>query len=79
MADRLRAEGVQISSLVRDAIRTEYARRIEHSIGRRGPDVVRTILADLPDPPNLPPRDFSIQDRKAVKEHIRGRLTRGRR
>jgi hypothetical protein len=79
MAARLRAEGVQISGLVRKAIRSEYERRIE----RRGEDspvsVVQGILADLPDPPDLAPRTFATNDRHAVRRHIEKQLVRGRR
>lgn len=79
MAARLREEGVQISGLVREAIRAEYERRIE----RRGEDsplsVVEGILADLPDPPDLPARDFKSNDRRAVRRHIQKQLSRGRR
>jgi hypothetical protein len=79
MAERLRAEGVQISGLVREAIRAEYERRIER-LGEASPAAVaRRILADLPDPPDLPPRTFAATDRKALRRHIAERLSRGRR
>lgn len=79
MAARLRAEGVQISGLAREAIRAEYERRIERR-GERSPvAVVRGILADPPDPEDVPPRPFATNDRRAVRGHIEEQLARGRR
>jgi hypothetical protein len=77
MAERLRKAGVQISHLVREAIRSEYVRRVERRSGARV-EAVQRILADLPDPPNLPPRGFSLTDGPAVKRHIASHLA-GRR
>jgi hypothetical protein len=79
MAARLRAAGIEISTVVREAIRAEYARRIESVAPEQASVRVRRILEDLPDPPNLAPRDFSTQDRKAMREQIQRRLARGRR
>jgi hypothetical protein len=77
MAARLRAEGVQISGLVRKAIRSEYERLVERR-GEESPvSVVQSILEELPDPPDLPPRAFALNDRHAVKRHIAGKLARG--
>ncbi|HTM44586.1 MAG TPA: hypothetical protein VL137_06500 [Polyangiaceae bacterium] len=78
MATRLRSSGVEISTLVRDAIRGEYRRRIENDAAASGSDLVKGILMDLPDPPDLEPRGFSTQDRKAVQRHIQRRLRRRR-
>lgn len=79
MAARLRSAGVEISTLVRDAIRNEYGRRIESDSAKQGPELVRQILKDLPDPCDLPARGFSTQDRKAVRRYIQERLGRGQR
>lgn len=79
MTKRLRAAGVSISTLVRDALRAEYARRIERVEEGPAVAVVRRILNDLPDPPDLAARDFSIRDRRAVQRHIAERLDRARR
>jgi hypothetical protein len=78
MAAALREVGVQISSLVREAIRTEYERRVERLVAHRGSDVIREILQALPDPPGLPPRVVTTTDRRAVQRHIVARLKRRR-
>ena len=75
MAAELRRAGVPISGLVREAIRREYERRL-------GPDrrpnraslLVVEILASLPDPGDLPAREFSVADRGAVRRHISKKL-----
>jgi len=77
MAERLRKAGVQISHLVREAIRSEYGRRVERRASARV-EVVQRILAELPDPSDLPPRGFSLTDGQAVKRHIAAQLA-GRR
>jgi hypothetical protein len=79
MAARLRASGVEISTLVRDAIRHEYGRRIETDAAKQAPQLVRRILTELPDPPDCAPPGFSIQDRKAVRRHIQEGLRREQR
>jgi len=79
MADRLRAAGVPISTLVRNALRAEYARRIERPEEGQALEILRRILNELPDPPDLAARNFSIRDRRAVQRHIAERLVRARR
>jgi hypothetical protein len=76
MAAALREEGVAISGVVREALRAEYERRFGARRARKGARLVDQILADLPDPPDLPARDFSLTDRRAIADHIRARLSR---
>jgi len=79
MAAALRSAGVPISTVVRDAIRTEYEQRIARPKAlRRASQIVAEILTSLPDPPELPPRSFDISDRRATRRHIAEKLTRGR-
>lgn len=78
MAAALRKAGVPMSTLVRDAIRAEYARRIASTVKGRPSAIVAEILASLPDPPDMPPREVSIADRRAVRRHIAAKLERRR-
>src|SRR5580704_153014 len=78
-AAELREEGVQISDVVREAIRAEYLRRRPGRPGNRRPSlIVKEILAALPDPAETPPRVVDPADRHAVRRHIAAKL-RGRR
>jgi hypothetical protein len=77
-AAELREEGVQISDVVREAIRAEYLRRRPGRPGNRRPSlIVKEILAALPDPAEAP-RAVDPSDRHAVRRHIAAKL-RGRR
>jgi hypothetical protein len=78
MAAKLRKAGVQISALVREAIRLEYERRIEQQRDVIPSTLVRDILQEFPDPADLPPRGFSTTDRRAARRHIAERLSRRR-
>lgn len=76
-AKALREAGVPISSLVREAIRAEYERRLARKRGQVRPSrVVADILASLPDPADLPPRSFEATDREAVRRHVVRKLAR---
>jgi hypothetical protein len=78
-AKALRAKGVAISTLVRAAIRAEYDRRVVGGRRRSRPSrILAEILADLPDPPDLPPTEIDRTDRRAVRRHIAARLGRER-
>jgi hypothetical protein len=75
----LREQGVEISDLIRRTIRAEYAR----AAGRRTPQDVKAILADIyrrhPDPQPQPRRQLDLTDRRAVQRYLRRRLTAGKR
>ena len=72
----LRRAGVQLSKLVRAAIRTEHARRIEGRAAKPAPSlVVKEILASLPDPPSAASRGKRA-DRRAVRRRIVAKLKR---
>jgi post-segregation antitoxin (ccd killing protein) len=78
-AAELRRAGVQISRLVREAIRVEHAQRIAGRARRRtAKEVMAQIYAEHPDPPGLPRRRLNLRDRKAVRRVIRERLRRRR-
>lgn len=76
-ASELRRAGVQISRLVRDAIRTEHDQRV----GKRGKrprasEVMARIYAEHPDPIGLPRQRLNLRDRRAVRRVIVARLAR---
>ena len=79
-AAELRQRGIQVSRIVREAIRAEHERRVRRS---RTQKTTREILAEIyaahPDPPLAPPRAFDLRDRKAAREAIVRKLHRGRR
>jgi hypothetical protein len=75
----LRSEGVEISSLVREAIRAEYARRKASRKDRRpAAEILAEIYARNPAPPGEPPRDYDVHDRRQAREAILRKLKRGR-
>ena len=76
MAAALRSAGVAISGVVRQALRAEYERRVGGKRKLKGSQVVAAIIESLPDPPDLPARDFSSTDRRAVRRHVRAELGR---
>jgi hypothetical protein len=73
-AQALRAGGVTLSDVVREAIDERFA-----ALRRSGPPLdVRTIVKRMfeqyPDPSNLPRRDYDVHDRRAARRAIRRRL-----
>jgi post-segregation antitoxin (ccd killing protein) len=77
LATDLRKAGVQISRLVRDAIRTEHEQRIGKR--RKRPParaIMARIYAEHPDPRGVPRRRVDLRDRKAVRRAITERLGR---
>jgi len=77
-AKMLRERGVTLSEVVRDAIDQRFA-ALAQSVPE--PDVrtaVEQIFARYPDPPDLPPREYDILDRRAARKAIVRRLRRTR-
>jgi hypothetical protein len=73
----LRDAGIALSTLVRDAIRSEYERRLGHDAKRRPSTVVHEILAALPDDADATSAPkVDARDRRAVRAHIKKRLRR---
>jgi hypothetical protein len=65
IAVQLRREGVRISSLVRGALRSEYARRNSRTKDRRpAAQILADIYARHPAPPDAPTRDQKLNDRR---------------
>jgi len=79
-AAALREAGVPISTVVREAIRSAYERRV--AVGRRArkpSTIVAAILAEYPDEQDTQARKFDLRDRDAVRREIVKRLSRARR
>jgi len=78
-AQTLRARGVALSEVVREAIDERFAalRRSECPLDVRA--IVRRIFEQYPDPPGLPPRDYDVYDRRAARVAILRKLRAGRR
>ncbi|HEY7116782.1 MAG TPA: hypothetical protein VH475_09360 [Tepidisphaeraceae bacterium] len=78
-ADALRKQGVEISSIVREAIRAEYERRRQHRRdGRTAAEMLSEIYAKYPDPPDVTPRDYDVHDAKQARAAIVAKLKKGR-
>jgi hypothetical protein len=77
-AQTLRARGVTLSDVVREAIDERFAALRQ---SESPPDVrtmVRRIFEQYPDPPDLPPRDYDVHDRRAARDAIRRKIRRVR-
>jgi hypothetical protein len=71
----LRRDGVQISQLVREAIRTEHELRSRRRGAGRDPvALIERIYADYPDTPDVRPRKYDLRNRRAVRRAIVRRL-----
>lgn len=76
----LRRAGVQISSLLRKAIRAEHEERVgRRAGGRAAAALLARIYADLPDTRDVRPRGYDLRDRRAVRAAVekRARARRG--
>jgi hypothetical protein len=78
-AQKLRAHGMALSDVVREAIDERFAalRRSESPLDVM--TIVRRMFEQYPDPPDLPPRDYDIYDRRAARVAILRKLRTGRR
>ena len=74
----LKKRGVELSGLVREAIREAYAAERRGRTGRRVADIMAEIYAELPDPAGLPPARYDLRDRRSVRRAIARRLRRSR-
>jgi len=67
----LRRAGVQISGIVRQAIRAEHQKRLGNRPGgRAAAAILARIYADLPDTPDVEPRGYDLRDRRAVRAAV---------
>jgi len=78
-AARLRARGIALSDVVREAIDARYDQVIRGG-NRENPDVVLgRIFERWPDPPDLEPREYDVHDRKQARAAIVKKLRSRRR
>lgn len=79
-AKALKRAGVQLSNIVREAIRAEHERRLGRRSERESArEVMAKIYAAHPDPPDSPARPYAMDDRRAARQAILAKLRKGRR
>lgn len=72
-AQRLRERGIALSDVVREAIDERFSElRSTSRVDVKA--IVRRIFEEYPDPPDLPPRDYDVHDRRASRGAILRRL-----
>ena len=75
-ARALRASGIAISDLLREAIDRRYEQVVRSPEGLDVPAIMRRIFEQHPDPPDLVPRGYDVHDRAAARQAVRRRLQR---
>jgi hypothetical protein len=74
-ARALRARGIAVSDVLREAIDHRYERVVRSPKGLDVAAIMRRIFEEYPDPPDLPPRGYDVHDRaaarRAVLRHLR--------
>jgi lambda repressor-like predicted transcriptional regulator len=79
IAAELRKEGIQLSRVVREALRAAHTlRRASRSRRGRASAIMAEIYAQFPDPPGLPRRRFDLRDRRSVRRAIAAQAKRRR-
>jgi hypothetical protein len=79
MVQALREQGVAISQLVCDAIRSEYNHRKQIAKPRDTRAILNSIYAAYPKSLDLPPRGFDVHDRIAFRKAMARHLGRRKR
>ncbi len=69
-ARRLRAQGITISDVVREAIDVRYEALASAPVERSTTEVITHIFADHPDPAGLPARGYDVHNRAAARAAI---------
>jgi hypothetical protein len=75
-ARALRASGIAVSDLLRDAIDRRYEQVVRSPKGLDVSAIMGRIFEQHPDPPNLAPRRYDVHDRAAARRAILRRLRR---
>jgi hypothetical protein len=75
-ARALRASGIAVSDLLREAIDDRYERVVRPPKGLDVAAIMRRIFEEYPDPPDLPPRGYDAHDRAATRRAVVRRLRR---
>ena len=79
MAAHLKQEGIQLSTVVRDAIRIAYDQRVRvRTRPRRLSAVMKEIYVAVPERGGRPRPTYDLRDRRTVRRVIVGRLRRRR-
>ena len=79
IAAELRKEGVQLSRVVREALRAAHTvGGASRSRRRRASDIMAEIYAQFPDPPGLARRRFDLRHRRSARRAIAARAKRRR-
>jgi hypothetical protein len=65
-ARALRASGIAVSDLLREAIDRRYEQVVRSPKGLDVAAIMRRIFEEHPDPPNLAPRRYDVHDRAAA-------------
>ncbi len=73
-AQTLRERGVALSDVVREAIDERFAELRRPSPTPDVTTLIRRIFEQYPDPPDLPPRDYDVHDRRAARKAILRKL-----
>jgi hypothetical protein len=66
----LRARGVTLSDVVREAIDERFAELRQSGARLDVRTIVRQMFEQHPDPADLPPRDYNVHDRRAARAAI---------
>ena len=75
IAAELRKHGVELSSVVREALRGAYAARAGKGRGRRrASEIMAAIYAEISDPPRVAGPRHDLRDRRRVRRAITARL-----
>ena len=72
----LRERGVSLADVVRQAIDERFDELRLAGYPRDGRAIVAQLLAQYPDPPDLPARDYDVHDRRVARTAIVDRLRR---
>jgi hypothetical protein len=74
----LRERGVVLSDLVREAIDSKFEAAVAPVQPADVPRMIEGLFERHPDPPDLPPRDYDVHDRRAARAAVQRKLARRR-
>jgi hypothetical protein len=75
-AQTLRSRGIALSDVVREAIDERFATLDGPESRKDVRAMIRRIFDEHPDPPDLPPRNYDLRDRRAARAVIVRKLRR---
>lgn len=77
-AQALRERGVALSDVVREAIDERFL-ELRSESKQDVKAIIQRMFDQYPDPPDLPPREYDVHDRRAARKAILGTLRPGHR